>query len=143
MKKFFGEKKRPNVYSDLEKQMNHTVRRIVFALLAVVPPVVISFFIRDVEFLVGITGSYAGLGIMFLFPALLVQFARKYVLFARKGANHWQKSFGNAGSQRRSDKLPRFSFQSQILGVRHLCLVCFGFGWGHIPSSVQGHSPSS
>jgi len=60
-----------------QASMSATARRIIFALITVVPPVTISFFVRDVEFLVGVTGSYAGLGIMFLFPTLLVQFSRK------------------------------------------------------------------
>eukprot|EP01125_Pyxidicula_operculata_P012092 TRINITY_DN3965_c0_g1_i1.p1 TRINITY_DN3965_c0_g1~~TRINITY_DN3965_c0_g1_i1.p1 ORF type:complete len:469 (-),score=27.33 TRINITY_DN3965_c0_g1_i1:58-1464(-) len=52
-------------------------RQTIFALIAVVPPIIIATVYRDVETLVSYTGAYGGLGIMFLFPALLVQFARK------------------------------------------------------------------
>ena len=47
-----------------------------FPLLTVVPPVFVSFFTQDVAMLVGITGSYAGMAIQWLFPAWIVWSAR-------------------------------------------------------------------
>jgi len=55
------------------------LRQIVFALIAVVPPIAIAFATRSVKLLVGITGSYAGLGIMFFIPAFLVFYSRKAI----------------------------------------------------------------
>ncbi len=52
-------------------------RQIGFSLLACVPPIGIAFATRNVDFLVGFTGSYAGLCIMFVIPALLVMYARR------------------------------------------------------------------
>ncbi|KAJ9589497.1 hypothetical protein L9F63_017314, partial [Diploptera punctata] len=50
---------------------------IVSVTLAVVPPVSIAMATKDLEILVGITGSYAGTGIQYLIPAFLVFNARK------------------------------------------------------------------
>lgn len=53
------------------------VDRIVFPLLALLPPLGIALVTNQVELLVGITGSYAGAGIQYVIPALLVYCARK------------------------------------------------------------------
>lgn len=53
------------------------VDRVVFPLLALIPPLAVSLGTNQVEFLVGITGSYAGTGIQYVIPALLVYCARK------------------------------------------------------------------
>ena len=52
-------------------------RSCLFPLLALLPPVGVAFATNSLEFLVGITGSYAGAGIQYVFPALLVYFGRK------------------------------------------------------------------
>ena len=57
------------------------VDRIVFPLLAPVPPLGIAIATNQVEFLVGITGSYAGAGIQYVIPALLVFYGRKQTDF--------------------------------------------------------------
>jgi amino acid permease len=56
------------------------VDRIVFPLLALIPPLGISLATNQVEFLVGITGSYAGAGIQYVIPAMLVFCARKQTI---------------------------------------------------------------
>lgn len=56
---------------------NDTRTSVVFTLCAVIPALLISTFVREVGLLVKITGSYPGLCIMFLFPTLMVYFARK------------------------------------------------------------------
>ncbi|KAJ8317924.1 hypothetical protein KUTeg_003015 [Tegillarca granosa] len=61
------------------KPYSWSVDRIVFPLLAITPPVLIAFITNEVEFLVGITGSYAGTGIQYIIPALLVYFGRKNI----------------------------------------------------------------
>jgi len=51
--------------------------RILFPLLALIPPMCIAMATNQVEVLVGITGFYAGTGIQYVIPALLVFYARK------------------------------------------------------------------
>lgn len=60
-----------------EKPFHWFIDRIFFPLLAIIPPLIIAIITDEVEFLVGITGSYAGSGIQYIIPALLVYFARK------------------------------------------------------------------
>ncbi|CAG0891511.1 unnamed protein product, partial [Cyprideis torosa] len=55
------------------------VDRILFALLALIPPVAVSFATESLELLVAITGSFAGVGIQYFVPALLVFCARRRV----------------------------------------------------------------
>ena len=62
-----------------EKPYRWSVDRIVFPLLAIVPPMIVALITDEVEFLVGITGSYAGAGIQYIIPALLVYCSRKQV----------------------------------------------------------------
>ncbi len=52
-------------------------RRIVFPLLALGPPLAVAFATNSLELLVGVTGSYAGAGVQYVFPALLVYFGRR------------------------------------------------------------------
>jgi len=42
-------------------------------------PLVMAIFTQDVKFLVELTGSYAGLFIMFVIPAALAYFSRKQI----------------------------------------------------------------
>ena len=67
-----------------EKPYRWAVDKIVFPLLAIIPPMIIAIITDEVEFLVGITGSYAGAGIQYVIPAFLVYCSRKQVdsLFA-------------------------------------------------------------
>ena len=52
-------------------------RNCLFPLLALIPPVGVAFTTSSIEFLVGITGSYAGAGIQYVVPAFLVYYSRK------------------------------------------------------------------
>ena len=67
-----------------EKPYTFVIDKIAFPLLALIPPMIVALVTDQVEFLVGITGSYAGAGIQYVVPALLVYCARKQVdsLFA-------------------------------------------------------------
>jgi len=48
-------------------------------LLTIIPPAVVAYFVSDLEFLVGITGSYAGAGIQYITPCMLVICARRHL----------------------------------------------------------------
>lgn len=56
---------------------NICLRKLVFPLLAVIPPYLIALTTKDLSILVGITGSYAGVGIQYLIPTFLVYYARQ------------------------------------------------------------------
>lgn len=74
------------------------VNRYLIGLLAIIPPILIALITNKVDFLVGITGSYAGAGIQYVIPALLVLFARREVsnLQARVGGEQLHRSpFGH------------------------------------------------
>ncbi|XP_008551515.1 transmembrane protein 104 homolog [Microplitis demolitor] len=53
------------------------LRKILFPFLAIIPPYVIAMSTKNLSFLVGITGSYAGAGIQYIIPTFLVYYARK------------------------------------------------------------------
>ncbi|XP_070580107.1 transmembrane protein 104-like isoform X2 [Ptychodera flava] len=53
------------------------VDKILFPMVTILPPIAVAFYTHDLELLVGITGSYAGVGIQYFTPALLVYYARK------------------------------------------------------------------
>ena len=67
-----------------DKPYTFIIDKIAFPLLAIIPPMIVALITNEVEFLVGITGSYAGAGIQYVVPAALVYCARKQVdsLFA-------------------------------------------------------------
>ncbi|XP_018337345.1 PREDICTED: transmembrane protein 104 homolog isoform X1 [Trachymyrmex septentrionalis] len=56
---------------------NLCLRKLVFPVLAVIPPYLIAIITKDLSILVGITGSYAGAGIQYLIPTFLVYYARQ------------------------------------------------------------------
>ncbi|XP_068692775.1 transmembrane protein 104 homolog [Montipora foliosa] len=60
----------------------------IFTVVALMPPVVIAVFIHDVGQLVSLTGSFAGLAIMFVTPALLVLYSREKL---DKTVPHWRQ----------------------------------------------------
>ena len=53
------------------------VDRVIFPMLALIPPIIVAFITHDLEILVGITGSYAGAGIQYIVPAALVYYSRQ------------------------------------------------------------------
>merc|ERR1719452_399358 len=59
------------------RRYSYWTRTAVFPLLALVPPTAIAMATHSLEFLVGITGSYAGAGIQYIVPAALVYLARQ------------------------------------------------------------------
>ncbi|CAL1529890.1 unnamed protein product [Lymnaea stagnalis] len=54
--------------------------KLVCPLLCIIPPFAVAMGTNQVEFLVGITGSYAGAGIQYIIPAVLVLLARRDIL---------------------------------------------------------------
>merc|ERR1719367_457375 len=58
------------------RRYSYWTRTAFFPLLALVPPTAIAMATHSLEFLVGITGSYAGAGIQYIVPAALVYQAR-------------------------------------------------------------------
>ncbi|KAG4079730.1 hypothetical protein HA402_014861 [Bradysia odoriphaga] len=56
---------------------NFFLRRVMFPLLAIVPPVLVTYYTDSLTSLVGFTGSYAGSGIQYFIPIALVYSARK------------------------------------------------------------------
>ena len=56
---------------------NETFQRIFFPSLAVFPPIAAAFATNDVTSLVGYTGSYAGAGVQYVIPSMLVLTARR------------------------------------------------------------------
>jgi hypothetical protein len=46
-------------------------------LITLIPPLIISLITHDLQLLVGITGSYAGVAIQYVIPSCLVYFGRR------------------------------------------------------------------
>lgn len=63
-----------------EIEYNFFTRRLLFPLLALIPPTALALVTSDISFLVGITGSYAGAGVQYVVPALLVYYSRKELI---------------------------------------------------------------
>jgi hypothetical protein len=57
-----------------------TVDRLVFPIITIAIPVIVACITDSVEFLVGITGSYAGAAIQYFIPAFLVFCSRRMLL---------------------------------------------------------------
>ena len=73
------------------------LQRILFPLLTLIPPVVIALITDNVEFLVGVTGSYAGAGIQYAIPVALVFFGRRtfHQDFGEGAVNRHRSPFGH------------------------------------------------
>lgn len=52
-------------------------RKLIFPILAILPPYIIAMSTKDLSKLIGMTGSYAGTCIQYLIPTFLVYYARK------------------------------------------------------------------
>jgi len=59
------------------RMYSYWTRTVLFPLLALIPPTCVAMATHSLEFLVGITGSYAGAGIQYIVPAALVFHARQ------------------------------------------------------------------
>ncbi|KAM8823972.1 transmembrane protein 104 [Synchiropus picturatus] len=74
------------------------VDRVVFPLITLAPPILVAFCTHNLESLVGITGSYAGTGIQYIVPALLVHYGRRHVqpVMGRDAINKHRSPFRHA-----------------------------------------------
>lgn len=54
------------------------VERLLIPVMVVILPITVALITNDVEFLVSFTGSYAGVGVQYIMPAILVLAARKF-----------------------------------------------------------------
>merc|ERR1712179_469195 len=64
--------------------MSPTTRRLLFPLLATVPPTLVALGTENLGILVTITGAYAGAGIQYVIPATLVFLARRQLAVQEK-----------------------------------------------------------
>ena len=74
---YIVERRRSASVTSVQDQSSFFVDRLLFPIIAVVPPVILTLFTENLQVLVGITGSYAGTSIQYVIPALLVYYARK------------------------------------------------------------------
>lgn len=81
------------------QKMHWLPQRILFSSIATLPPVILIFFFMDITKLASLTGGFAGLGIQFIFPAIMVFQARRKMkqVFRKKDIKNphasWFKSF--------------------------------------------------
>lgn len=57
---------------------NFVLRKLLFPVVTVVPPLLLTYFLEDISILIEFTGSYAGTGIQYLIPTFLVMSARRH-----------------------------------------------------------------
>ncbi|XP_066934726.1 transmembrane protein 104-like [Clytia hemisphaerica] len=69
-----------NLFLKENKYYGLFVRRFLFPLAVIIPPIIIAFATDDVEMLVSITGTYAGAVIQYVVPVMLVFYGRRSVL---------------------------------------------------------------
>lgn len=73
-------------FSQGKDALHPAIRRGIMPLVAALPPLVIAFCTKDVDVLVGVTGSFAGICVIFVIPAAFVMSVR------RKKGGHPRKS---------------------------------------------------
>lgn len=57
---------------------NFVLRKLLFPIITVIPPLMLTYFLEDISVLIEFTGSYAGTGIQYLIPTFLVMSARRH-----------------------------------------------------------------
>ena len=63
-----------------DKEFHVVIERIVFPLLAIVPPILMPFATTNVEVLVSVTGSLPGVGVQYVIPATLAFVGRHVIM---------------------------------------------------------------
>ena len=97
----------------------------VFPLLSPVPPTCVAMATHSLEFLVGITGSYAGAGIRYIVPAALVYYAR-------------QEAGAALGVGVRNHHKGPFKHWMWVVFVQLWAITCIVFvTWNHISSALS------
>lgn len=76
---------------------NFVLRKLVFPIVTVVPPVLLTYYLEDIGVLIEFTGSYAGTGIQYLMPTFLVISARRHCvnLLGLGVVNRYRSPFSN------------------------------------------------
>ncbi|XP_011494382.1 PREDICTED: transmembrane protein 104 homolog [Ceratosolen solmsi marchali] len=76
---------------------NFCLSKLIFPILAVLPPYLIAMSTKNLTVLVSITGSYAGAGIQYLIPTFLVYNARKQTaqVFTQEVTNKFASPFAS------------------------------------------------
>jgi len=106
------------------------LKQIIFALIATLPPIAVAFATEDVGFLVSITGSYAGLGIMFVMPALLVLFSRRKIAKLER----------DLGMTLKNPHKSFFAHTAWVVAILVISIACVGLvTFNHIWDAVQKH----
>lgn len=107
------------------RMYSYWTRRLLFPLLALVPPTCVAMATHSLEFLVGITGSYAGAGIQYVVPAALVYYAR-------------QQSGSTLGVGVRNHHRSPFSSKYWVFFVQGWAATCVVFvTWNHISEAFD------
>nr|CAB3267025.1 transmembrane protein 104 [Phallusia mammillata] len=107
---------RNNLKALFKPTQSFLINRLLFPTMAILPPIIIAFITNDLTTLVGVTGSYAGAGVQYVIPALLVYYARKEVSFS-----------GFKTSPDRNQHRSPFSRKSWIFLVLAWSVICLVF----------------
>ncbi|XP_037302387.1 transmembrane protein 104 homolog [Manduca sexta] len=77
---------------------NFLLRKLLFPVITVVPPLLLTYYLEDISVLIEFTGSYAGTGIQYLMPTFLVVSARRHCigLLGLGVENKYKSPFANA-----------------------------------------------
>jgi hypothetical protein len=96
-------------------EFHFVVSRIVFPLLAIIPPILIAFATRNVEALVSVTGSFPGVGVQYIIPLTL----------AIAGRNVIVKEFSTYDNKHKSkfSNVPVFIFVSAWTAVSFVLII--------------------
>lgn len=76
---------------------NFVLRKLLFPIVSVTPPLLLTYFLEDISVLIEFTGSYAGTGIQYLIPTFLVMSARRHCtnLLGLGVVNKYKSPFSN------------------------------------------------
>jgi len=108
------------------RMYSYWTRNVMFPLLALIPPTAVALATHSMEFLVGITGSYAGAGIQYIVPAALVYYARK-------------ESRTALGVGVKNHHMSPFRSVFWVYFVQLWAVTCIIFvTWNHIASAIEG-----
>lgn len=111
--------------SRLSIRMRFLINQVCFPLVALIPPILISLTTQNLEILVGLVGSYAGAGIQYLIPAMLVHQARQKLTQIDCSTSPMAQYLETSGSSR----LVRQRFQSPF---KHRFWIHFVLGWAAV-----------
>ncbi|KAF7256045.1 hypothetical protein EG68_06415 [Paragonimus skrjabini miyazakii] len=73
-----------NMFPACQKPRAHSALRWVLPFVVLLPPICIGLITDNIGFLVGFTGAFAGSGIQYVIPAVLVYRARRYLKYMLK-----------------------------------------------------------